>query len=339
MSVLVNKNNARSGVERNPPAVGNEQQRSAATQADSQTGTRAQPATRTSAAVARSATSAIAAHEYEHIHPSHSFHASDLSLAYDGRTVVQDLDFDIPKHEIGSIIGPNGCGKSTVLKALARLLKPRSGAVLLDGRSINSLPTRQVATTVGLLPQTPTAPEGITIGDLVTRGRYPYHRFAGGWNNEDDRSVSHALAVTGLADIADRPLDEVSGGQRQRAWIALSLAQETDILLLDEPTTYLDISYQLEVLDLLGDLNKNEGVTVVMVLHDLNLAARYSDWILAIDHGHKAALGSPQEVITEQLVRNVFGVEGRVSIDPETGVPFMSPAATHSLHARRQATP
>ena len=272
---------------------------------------------------------------YEHIHPSHSLHARQLDLSYEGNRVVQNLDFDIPAHQIGSIIGPNGCGKSTVLKALARLLKPTSGSVLLDGKSINTLPTRQVATMVGLLPQTPTAPEGITIADLIIRGRYPYHRLSGGWNNEDDRAVAHALSATGLASIADRPLDEVSGGQRQRAWIALCLAQETDIMLLDEPTTYLDISYQLEVLDLLADLNEREGVTVVMVLHDLNLAARYSDWILAIKSGHKAALGTPNEVITDDLVHDVFGVDSSVTIDPHTGVPFMSPSADHSLRARR----
>ncbi|KFI98919.1 ABC transporter ATP-binding protein [Bifidobacterium subtile] len=273
---------------------------------------------------------------YEHSHPGHTFSAQRLELAYEGHTVVHDFDLDIPAHQVGAIIGPNGCGKSTLLKALARLLKPKSGSVLLDGKPISALPTKQVATIVGLLPQTPTAPEGITVADLIARGRYPYHGLAAGWTHEDERAMAHALAVTGLASKADRAIDELSGGQRQRAWIALTLAQETDILLLDEPTTYLDVAYQLEVLDLLGDLNQQEGVTVVMVLHDLNMAARYADWILAMKDGRKAAFGTPQEVITRTLVRDVFAVDADVSIDPATGAPFMSPDSSHSLRERRR---
>lgn len=272
-----------------------------------------------------------------HSHLAHEFNASHLQLGYDGRTIVQDLDLEIPKHQVGAIIGPNGCGKSTLLKALVRLIRPKNGAIILDGVSINTLPTRQVATMVGLLPQTPNSPEGLSVADLVSRGRYPYHGFAGGWTREDERAVAHALNVTGLADMAHRPIDELSGGQKQRAWIALTLAQETDIVLLDEPTTYLDIAYQLEVLDLLSDLNKQEGVTIVMVLHDLNLAARYADWILAMKDGNRVAFGKPEYVISSELVREVFGVDSDVYLDPETRIPFMSPASSHSLQARRNS--
>ncbi|MCI1864851.1 MAG: ABC transporter ATP-binding protein [Bifidobacterium sp.] len=271
-----------------------------------------------------------------HAHSAHTLSARNLGLGYGGHTVIDDLDVDIPHHQIGAIIGPNGCGKSTLLKAFARLLRPSRGEVSLDGRPLSSYSTRHIATTIGILPQSPQAPEGIAIGDLVARGRHPYHGFAGGWTREDDRAVAHALTVTGLADLADRPLDEVSGGQRQRAWIALTLAQETDILLLDEPTTYLDIAYQLDVLDLLADLNRQEGVTIVMVLHDLNMAARYSDWILAMKDGERKAYGAPRDVITEEIVREVFAVEARVSMDVSCEVPVMSPASSHSLLARRR---
>ncbi|WP_314688724.1 ABC transporter ATP-binding protein [uncultured Bifidobacterium sp.] len=273
----------------------------------------------------------------EHAHPAHKLTAEHVDLAYDGRTVVHGLDLDVPEHQVGAIIGPNGCGKSTLLKAFARLLKPAAGRVLLDGRPIGSLPTRKVATMVGLLPQSPIAPEGITIGDLVARGRYPYHGPGGGWQREDERAMAHALDVTGLGDLADRTLDELSGGQRQRAWIALALAQETDILLLDEPTTFLDVAYQLEVLDLVVDLNRQEGVTIVMVLHDLNMAARYSDWVLAMKDGRRVTFGDPLEVITSGLVRDVFSVDADVRIDPATGVPVMTPDSRHSLRGRRAA--
>lgn len=267
----------------------------------------------------------------------HTLAARAVTLAYEDREVVHGLDLDVPQGMITSIIGANGCGKSTFLKALARLLAPKSGSVLLDGKAIGSMPTRQVATMVGLMPQSPTAPEGITIADLVSRGRFPYHGLTGSWNERDERAVAHALAVTGLEALADRPVDEVSGGQRQRAWIALALAQQTDILLLDEPTTYLDIAYQIEVLDLLADLNRREGTTIVMVLHDLNLAARYSDRMLAVKDGRLAAFGTPGEVMTEPLVREVFGVDATVIPDPLTGLPTMLPMASHSLQAIRGA--
>ena len=267
----------------------------------------------------------------------HALAARNVTLAYEERTVVHGLDLDVPQGMITSIIGANGCGKSTFLKALARMLTPRSGSVLLDGKAIGTMPTRQVATMVGLMPQSPTAPEGLSIVDLVSRGRFPYHGLTGSWSERDERAVAHALALTGLEDLADRPVDEVSGGQRQRAWIALALAQQTDILLLDEPTTYLDIAYQFEVLDLLAELNQREGTTIVMVLHDLNLAARYSDRILAVKNGRAAAFGTPGEVMTEALVREVFGVDAAIIADPMTGLPTMLPMASHSLQAIRAA--
>lgn len=265
---------------------------------------------------------------------THRLVASHLHLSYGGRTVIEDLSLLVPPHTMGSIIGPNGCGKSTLLKALARILKPTSGTVMLDDRPITSMPTRQVATILGLLPQNPSAPPGITIADLVARGRYPYHRFNKRWTSKDQQAVERALSLTGLTDMAGCPIDRLSGGQRQRAWIALALAQQTDVLLLDEPTTYLDIAYQLEVLDLLSTLNRQEGVTVVMVLHDLNMAARYSDWILAINNGKRVALGAPNEIMTENLVRQVFDIAATVVTDKTTGTPLMTPSALHSLEAQ-----
>ncbi|MCI1660822.1 ABC transporter ATP-binding protein [Bifidobacterium psychraerophilum] len=258
-----------------------------------------------------------------------------LSVGYGEHLVINNIDLDIPVGTIGAIIGPNGCGKSTFLRALARLLKPVNGTVLLNGADIASMPTKRVATQVGLLPQSSIAPEGITVSDLVSRGRYPYHRFGSAWNAEDQTAVDHALRATGMEGFADRPVDELSGGQRQRAWIALTLAQQTGIVLLDEPTTFLDVSYQLEVLDLLSDLNASEGTTIVMVLHDVNLAARYADWMLALCDGHQEALGTPYEILTEELVHRVFGVEATIVDDPASGMPMMIADRRHSLRARR----
>jgi iron complex transport system ATP-binding protein len=278
-------------------------------------------------------------HDADHHHPVHTFEARNIALSYENHTVINDLSLAIPSRQVGAIIGPNGCCKSTLLKALARLITPDRGSVLLDGTPINTLPTREVATKIGLLPQTPIAPEGITVANLVARGRYPYHGFNGGWNSDDEQAVAHALSVTNLTELTDRPIEELSGGQRQRAWIALALAQETDILLLDEPITYLDIAYQIEVLDLLSRLNSSEGVTIVMVLHDLNLAARYADWILAMKDGRKMALGTPEEVITPSLLSEVFGLDTSVSIDPTTQLPMMMPGGGHCLATQRTSKP
>jgi iron complex transport system ATP-binding protein len=255
--------------------------------------------------------------------------ARDLTLAYEGRVVVDGLDLEVPKGEVTAIVGPNACGKSTLLRGLSRLLAPASGAVLLDGSDLHSLPTKQVATRLGLLPQTPTAPDGITVADLVSRGRYPHQGWFRRWTAEDDESVADAMVATGVAELAERPVDELSGGQRQRVWIAMALAQRTGILLLDEPTTFLDISHQLDVLDLLLDLNAARGTTVVMVLHDLNLAARYAGHLVAMRDGAIVAAGAPAEVVTPELVREVFGVESVIAPDPVTGTPLVVPLGRH----------
>ena len=268
----------------------------------------------------------------------HTLRTQRMSLAYDDRTVVHDLDLAVPPGLISVVVGANACGKSTVLRGLARLAKPTTGAVLLDGRSIHELPTREVARTLGLLPQSPVAPEGISVTDLVGRGRYPHQGWLRRWTHEDDEAVARAMTATDTLDLADRPVDELSGGQRQRVWIAMALAQETDLLLLDEPTTFLDVAHQVEVLDLLTDLNRNHGTTVVIVLHDLNLAARYADHLVAMRDGRVVAEGPPSQVVTDALVRLVFGMESRVLTDPVSGTPLVVPVGRHHASSRALAS-
>ena len=260
---------------------------------------------------------------------AHELAARDLTLAYEGRVVVDGLDLQLPPGRVTAIVGPNACGKSTLLRGLSRLLAPASGTVLLDGTDIHTLPTKQVATRLGLLPQTPTAPDGITVADLVSRGRYPHQGWFRRWTADDDAAVAEAMTATGVTELAERAIDELSGGQRQRVWIAMALAQQTDILLLDEPTTFLDISHQIDVLDLLLDLNAARGTTVVMVLHDLNLAARYADHLVALRSGEIVAAGDPSAVVTADLVRDVFGVESVIADDPVTGTPLVVPLGRH----------
>lgn len=251
--------------------------------------------------------------------------ARDLTLAYEQRVVAEGLGVEIPDGSFTVIVGPNGCGKSTLLRALARLLKPREGAVFLDGRPILEQQAKQVARRVGLLPQQPVTPEGITVADLVARGRYPYQRLLRQWSREDERAVSAAMEAVGVAELADRVVDELSGGQRQRVWLALVLAQETPIMLLDEPTTFLDIAHQIEVLDLCSRLHE-EGRTLVAVLHDLNHACRYATHLIAMRGGEIVAQGRPSDIITADLVERVFGLPCQIIDCPQTGTPLVVPA-------------
>lgn len=257
--------------------------------------------------------------------------AQDLTLKYDQRCVVDGLSVEIPEGKVTMIVGANACGKSTLLRGLSRLLKPAGGAVTLDGKDIHARPARELARTLGLLPQHPTAPDGITVRDLVGRGRYPHQGFFRSWSEKDDAAVQRALEATETLSLAGRDVDELSGGQRQRVWIAMALAQETEVLLLDEPTTYLDLAHQVEVLDLITDLNRQRGTTVAIVLHDLNLAARYADHVIAMKDGGVVAGGCAREVVTEELVRTVFGLESRVIPDPVTGTPLVVPIGRHHV--------
>ncbi|HEU0102505.1 MAG TPA: ABC transporter ATP-binding protein [Mycobacteriales bacterium] len=263
--------------------------------------------------------------------------ARELELSYDDRLIVKGLSVAIPDGEVTVIVGANACGKSTLLRGLARLLRPQGGQVLLDGQAIGSLRTRDVARVLGLLPQSPTAPDGLTVGDLVGRGRNPHQRWFAQWSESDEDAVTEALRRTGTAELAARPVDELSGGQRQRVWIAMTLAQGTDLLLLDEPTTYLDLAHQVEVLDLIADLNARDGRTVVMVLHDLNQACRYADHLIAMRNGAVYAEGRPEDVITEDVVQQVFGLQARVVPDPVTGTPLVLPLS--SRHRRSAGQP
>jgi iron complex transport system ATP-binding protein len=267
---------------------------------------------------------------------THVLRVEGVTLAYGERTVVESLDLLVPPGRITAIIGANACGKSTLLRAMSRLLTPRRGRVVLDGKDLHRLPTREVARTLGLLPQSPIAPEGITVSDLVARGRHPYRRLLARWTAEDDAAVARALELTGTVDLADRPVEELSGGQRQRVWIAMALAQETDILLLDEPTTFLDLSHQVEVLDLLTDLNRERGTTIVMVLHDLNLAARYADHLVAVKAGQVYAAGAPEAVLDAELVREVFAMNSQVVPDPVSGRPLVLPISRHHCPVDRR---
>lgn len=259
------------------------------------------------------------------MHAMNRLSTRKLTLAYDGVSIIKSLDLEIPLEKITTLVGPNGCGKSTLLRGLARLLKPRTGAVYLDGADIFKLSTKAVAKRLGILPQSPVAPEGLTVRDLVAQGRYPYQNWLQQWSKEDERLVEKALVTTGMIELADRALDTLSGGQRQRAWIAMALAQDTEILLLDEPTTFLDLAHQVEVLDLLYELNQSEGRTIVMVLHDLNQACRYADHLVAVRQGQVYAQGEPVQVVTEAIVHEVFGLECRIIPDPVAGTPMCVP--------------
>ena len=255
-----------------------------------------------------------------------------LTLAYDERVISSDLDVVIPDRSFTVIVGGNGCGKSTLLRALSRMIKPTRGAAYLDGKALASMPSKQVARKLGLLPQSPIAPDGITVADLVARGRHPHQRLLRQWSREDERIVLDAMRATGTDDLAERYVDELSGGQRQRVWVAMALAQQTDILLLDEPITYLDIAYQVEVLDLCADLHEQEGYTLVAVLHDLNHACRYGTHLIAMKDGAIVAQGEPARIVTADLVEEVFGLPCEVITDPQSGTPLIVPI--HRRHRR-----
>jgi len=265
--------------------------------------------------------------------------ADEVRLVYDDRVVVDGLSVTIPDREFTVIVGPNACGKSTLLRALARMLTPKRGTVYLDGKRIVDRPSKEVARQLGLLPQTPIAPDGITVADLVSRGRYPHQGLLRQWSRRDEQAVQDAMAATSTAELANRYVDELSGGQRQRVWLAMALAQQTEILLLDEPTTFLDIAHQLEVLDLCADLHERQGRTLVAVLHDLNHACRYATHLIAMCDGQIVAEGRPRDIVTDELVADVFGLRCRIIDDPESGTPLVIPAVRRRISAEELLCP
>ncbi len=263
---------------------------------------------------------------------SHTFQTEQIRAGYDQKTILNEISLVIPNNRISVIIGANACGKSTLLKTMARLLKPTSGNVMLDGKAINKMPPKQLAKVLGILPQSPIVPEGISVADLVGRGRFPHQSLLKGWTKKDNEAVAEAMEMMNITELANRHIDELSGGQRQRVWIAMALAQQTDILFLDEPTTFLDITYQVEILDMLTDLNRKHGTTIVMVLHDINLSARYADYLFALRQGELIAEGDPSKVITSGLVKDVFGLDCEVVQDPVSHSPMVVPKGRYHVH-------
>lgn len=251
--------------------------------------------------------------------------AKDLAVSYSGVSIFDHLNLEIPEGKITVFIGSNGCGKSTLLRSLARLLKPAQGEIYLDGLNISNMPAKSLAKQLALLPQGPIAPEGLTVLQLVKQGRYPYQSWLQQWSKADEQAVQAAIQATGMEDLTERSVDSLSGGQRQRAWIAMTLAQQTDTILLDEPTTYLDLTHQIDVLDLLHELNERDGRTIVMVLHDINLACRYADHIVAIQDGAVYSQGDPSDVITPETIESVFRLKCQVLPDPIYGSPMIVP--------------
>ncbi len=266
------------------------------------------------------------------MHTIHRYKAEHITAGYDNRVILHDISLDIPSNKISVMIGSNACGKSTLLKTLSRLIKPISGTITLDGAPLHNMPAKKFARTVGLLPQSPIVPEGISVTDLVGRGRFPHQSLFGGWRRQDYEAVADAMDMMNITELANSNMDELSGGQRQRVWIAMALAQQTDILFLDEPTTYLDITYQIEILDLLTDLNRKHGTTIVMVLHDINLAARYADYLYALRDGRLIAEGEPSSVVTSDLIKTVFGLDCTVITDPVSLSPTVVPIGRYHVN-------
>lgn len=264
-----------------------------------------------------------------------------LHIAYGDKVIVHELDLSIPQGEITALVGANGSGKSTILKAMARLMKPAKGGVFLDGKSIHRMATKEVAKQLAILPQNPVAPEGLTVSELVSYGRFPHQSGLGSLTAEDKEMIAWSLEVTGMSELSDRPIEQMSGGQRQRAWIAMALAQGTNILFLDEPTTFLDMAHQLEVLNLLDRLHRDEKRTIVMVVHDLNHASQFAHHIVAIKSGEVLYEGNPEQVITSQMLQDVFSIEADVIPNPRTGKPLCLPFglvdAAATIHGKHMA--
>ena len=256
--------------------------------------------------------------------------AINLSSGYNNRIILKDINLSIPKGKISVIIGANGCGKSTLLKTIANLIEIQNGRVTLDDNNIKDYNLKDLAKDLGLLPQSPILPESITVADLIARGRFPYRKAFKPLSNEDLSVINRAMEMTNITDLADRFVDELSGGQRQRVWIAMALAQDTDILLLDEPTTYLDIAYQVEVLDILTDLNIKYSTTIVMVLHDINLSCRYADYLFAIKNGRLIAEGKPENILNDKLIKDIYNMEAKIITDPVSKSPMIVPIGRHN---------
>lgn len=260
----------------------------------------------------------------------HILEARNLVAGYDGNAIIKELDLTIPEGKISVIIGSNGCGKSTLLKTFCRLNKVMSGNIYLDNKPLSEYDSKEVSKIIGLMPQSPLVPEGITVYDLISRGRFPYRKWFKGMDTDDFKAIDEAMETMGIIELRDRAVDELSGGQRQRVWIALALAQQTDILFLDEPTTFLDISYQVDILDLLGELNRSKKTTIVMVLHDINLSVRYADHIFALKSGTLYAEGNPEKIINEKLIKDVYGLDCTVISDPTSNKPMVVPIGKYN---------
>ncbi|MDR2419067.1 MAG: ABC transporter ATP-binding protein [Treponema sp.] len=260
---------------------------------------------------------------------NHVFRLEQIAAGYGKKTIIHNASLTLQSNKISVIIGANACGKSTLLKTMARLLKPSSGEITLDGKKLAKIPPKQLARIVGMLPQSPIVPEGISVADLVGRGRFPHQPMLGGWTRRDYEAVAEAMELMAITDLANQNIDELSGGQRQRVWIAMALAQQTDMLFLDEPTTFLDITYQIEILDMLTDLNRKYDTTIVMVLHDINLSARYADYLYAVHKGYIVSEGEPSKVITKELIRDIFDMDCVVISDPVSKTPLVIPKGRH----------